>query len=93
MAKGRPCGAALRLLRGSETGAGLTVGRDGSHLPCSPVPGLDSAWWPRATNRPHGPYVETDPVGGPPQRPDLAARHLQRPVKHGIQVRTTSFLR
>ena len=27
------------------------------------------------------------------QRPGLAALHLRRPVKHGIQVRTTSFLR
>ena len=40
------------LIRGSETGSGLTAGRDGSHLPCSPVPGLDSAGWPRAIPRP-----------------------------------------
>src|SRR5215204_5555090 len=62
-----PTEVALRMKRGSETGVGLTVGRDSSHLPCSPVPGLDSAGWPRATHRPHGPFMEGDlPHGGPP---------------------------
>ena len=67
------------------------MGRDGSHLPYPPVPGLDSARRPRSA--PHGPWTLQRKAGSALQRPGLAALHLRRPVKHVTQIRTTSFLR
>ena len=88
MTKGRP-EAALRHLTRSETGLGLMVGRDGPTSLTRRCPG----WIPlgcRAT--PTGP-TQRRLLRFVRGRPDLAALHLRRPVKHGIQVRTTSFLR
>jgi hypothetical protein len=79
--------------RGSKTSLGFAVGRDSSHLR-SPV-GARVGFRRVAALPPTGPK---GPIGRGPtsrtasQRPGLAALHLQSPVKHGIQVRTTSFL-
>ena len=72
--------------RGIDSGAG--------RLPPPLLAGARVGFRRMAACHPPAPWAlfRGDP-DGPLQRPGLAALHLRRPVKHGIQVRTTSFLR